>query len=78
METLIKPTMIKQAEADYDAALDAFREASKKFTQITEKYRNREIDDPAFLSAKSEFNKANEVFDAEESKFLAIVNEDES
>lgn len=50
----------------YDAALEAFREASRKFMKIREAYRAREIGDKAFLEGRAVFDRAQEVTDAAE------------
>lgn len=65
-----------QAKDEYEASMDRFRAASRQFSAITEKYRNREIDDSTFLAAKSEFTKAGKDADAAESKFLSLTNEE--
>ncbi|MFA7269949.1 MAG: LPD38 domain-containing protein [Sterolibacterium sp.] len=64
----------------YDAALETFRLASQKFTAFRDDYRAQRTDEPMritdaeFLAAKAEFDKAGEIADAAEVKFIETKN----
>lgn len=63
-----------EAEKAYDKSLEVFRDASRKFSAITHKYRIREIGDEEFLAAREIFLQANRVADAAESEFINRIN----
>jgi hypothetical protein len=61
-------------EAEYDAAIDAARDASKAFTKVQKAYRAREIGDDEFLAGKKLFDESQKAFDAAERKFIDTKN----
>jgi hypothetical protein len=50
--------------ADYELALNAVREATRKYKAVCQSYRAGEIGDDEFLAARSEYKEAEKVFDA--------------
>jgi len=61
-------------EAAYDASLQQFREASRKFTEIQKQYRAKIIGDTEFLAGRKAFDAAMERSDAAEKALLAAKN----
>ncbi len=58
----------------YDAALEVFRAASRKFTAVTLDYRARKVNDAVYLAARAEFKKADEISDAAERAYIDACN----
>ena len=61
-----------KADADYDAALAAFRVACKPYSAARHAYHKREIEDAQFLDARKDFNAASDAFDAAESFYIRL------
>jgi hypothetical protein len=55
---------------NYEAALEAFREASRAFNEKTQAFRVRKIDDAEFLEAHKVFDAAQAEFDRAEAELL--------
>jgi hypothetical protein len=64
--------------SDYEAALEAFCEASRAFTKKTQAYRERKISDAEFLEARAVFEAAQLACDAadalEEQRYLRLIS----
>ncbi len=58
----------------YDTARRTCSAATARFREVTMRYRRREIDDAEFLAARAEHQRAQEVFDIEESSYIDAVN----
>jgi len=50
--------------AEYEQALNAVREATRKFYAVRDAYHSLKIGDDEFLAARAEYNEAERVFDA--------------
>jgi hypothetical protein len=59
----------------YDAALETFRAASRKYTVTSKAYHAREIGDAEFLAAKAAFKLAQVACDVAETNFINACNE---
>ena len=56
---------------EYEAALVASRLAIAEYNKVVAQYRSRQIGDEAYLAARAEYKKSQEVFDA---AFLVAQN----
>jgi len=64
-----------EIDAQYDAALKAFRIVSAKHNKVTLAYRDRTVGDAEFLASRAELRKAHEAFDVAETEYIAACNE---
>ena len=58
----------------YDAALETFRSASRKYTAMAKRYHAREIGDAEFLAGEAAFVKAQDACDVAETAYIAACN----
>ena len=61
-------------EAEYDAAHDAWKVASRAFMDVQKAYRSKKVGDEEFLAGKAAFDIAQSDFDAAEQKFIDAKN----
>lgn len=68
-----KPTekSVSDKRAAYDAASERAREATNKFNEVRQQYRDKKIGDAEFLKAKAEHDTAQKEFDAAEHAYKA-------
>lgn len=71
VEPEAKTTEKQTSDAEYEAALESSKAASKAFLEIQRQYRAKEIDDAAFFEGRKAFNASERAFDAAEAKLIA-------
>lgn len=64
----------EQIDAEYNASLNKFREASRFYRELAQKYRDKKIGDAAFSVALHAFKVAQEDADKAEREYIEAVN----